>query len=313
MCAVAFVAGSAIAQAPVRGPIRILVGFTPGGTTDTAARLLAADVQDALGVPVLVENKPGAGGRIAAEALVHAAPDGSTLLLVPLFVPVLAPLVFKHLNYDPVTDFAPVTQVATYPIAFFVGADHPARTLPEFVAWAKANPAHADYGTVAAGSLPHFFGVMIGKASGIDMVHVPYKGIASLVTDLLSGQLGAGVDALSDVLAQHRAGKIRIIATSGTQRSKLLPTVATFREQGFADIEGDGWIGMYAPAKTPQGVLDRVSAALVASLRNRELREKLVTLGLEPTGTTAAAFADIVKRDTVRWKPIVEASGFTAD
>ncbi len=158
------------------GSIRILVGFAPGGTTDIAARLIAAEISEASGRTIVVENKPGASGRIVAEALKNATPDGTTLMLVPIVVPVIAPLVWKDLSYDPAKDFAPITHVAGYQYAFFVGLDHPARTMQELVAWMKAHPKQANFGTPGAGSLPHFLGMMIGKAAGIDMVHVGHRG-----------------------------------------------------------------------------------------------------------------------------------------
>lgn len=303
------------AQAPValKGPVRIIVGFAAGGSSDIAARMLADKLKDSLDVPVIVENRVGAGGRIAAEALKNAVPDGSTFLLVPVVVPVLAPLVYKQLSYDPAKDFAPVAQVATYQFALAVGPNHPARTVAEFVAWLKVHPTQANFGSPASGSLPHFFGLMIGKETGVEMIHIAYKGGAPLATDLMAGQIPAGVDALSDMIELHRGGKIRIIATSGVQRSPLLPTVATFKEQGFAAIEGTGWIGVYAPAKTPAALVDQVSAAIGVALNGPELRERFVNLGYEPTGTTPAQLAAIMVADTARWGPIIKASGFTAD
>jgi tripartite-type tricarboxylate transporter receptor subunit TctC len=301
------------AQVALKGSVRIIVGFAAGGSSDIAARMLADKLKDSLGVPVIVENRVGAGGRIAAEALKNAAPDGATFLLTPVVVPVLAPLVYKQLNYDPAKDFAPVAQVATYQFALAVGPNHQAKTVAEFVAWLKANPTQANFGSPAPGSLPHFFGLMIGKATGVEMVHIPYKGGAPLAADLMGGQIPAGVDALSDMIELHRGGKIRIIATSGAQRSPLLPTVATFKEQGFAAIEGTGWIGVYAPAKTPAALIDQVSAAIGSALKIPALRERFIDLGYEPTGTTPEQLAAIMAADTVRWGPIIKASGFTAD
>jgi tripartite-type tricarboxylate transporter receptor subunit TctC len=317
-CIAAFVLGAAAAcgvqaQTALKGPVRIIVGFAAGGSSDIAARMLADKLKDSLGVPVIVENKVGAGGRIAAEALKNATPDGSTLLLVPVVVPVLAPLVYKQLSYDPARDFAPVAQVATYQFAFAVSPGVPAKTVPEFVAWLKANPAQANFGSPAPGSLPHFFGLMVGKVTGVEMIHVAYKGGAPLANDLMGGQIPAGVDALSDMIELHRGGKIRIIATSGAQRSPLLPTVATFKEQGFAAIEGTGWIGVYAPAKTPPAVIDQISTAIGTALRTPELRERFLNLGYEPTGTSAERLAAIMVADTARWGPIIKASSFTAD
>jgi len=302
----------AYAQAPIRGPVRIMVGFAAGGSSDVAARLIGESLKNSLGVSVVVENKVGAGGRIAAEALKNAAADGSTLLLTPIVVPVLAPLVYKQLAYDPARDFAPVTQVATYQFALAVGPSHPARNVAEFVTWMKANPGQASFGSPAPGSLPHFFGLMIGQATGVDMVHVAYKGGVPLATDLMGGQIPCGIDALSDMIELHRAGKLRIIATSGAERSPLLPMVATFREQGFPSIEGSGWIGVYVPAGTPAATIDRLSSAIVAALKSPELRERLIKLGYEPTGTTPRELAAIMSADTARWAPIIKASGFSA-
>jgi tripartite-type tricarboxylate transporter receptor subunit TctC len=309
----ALLSAQACAQVALKGPVRIIVGFAAGGSSDIAARMLADKLKDSLSVPVIVENRVGAGGRIAAEGLKNAAPDGTTFLLVPVVVPVLAPLVYKTLNYDPAKDFAPVAQVAVYQFALAVGPNHPAKTVLEFVAWLKANPTQANFGSPAPGSLPHFFGLMIGEATGVEMTHIAYKGGAPLANDLMGGQIPAGVDALSDMIELHRGGKIRIIATSGAQRSLQLPTVATFKEQGFAAIEGTGWIGVYAPAKTPVAVIDKVSAAIAGALKNPDLRERFINLGYEPTGTTPEQLSTIMATDTGRWGPIIKASGFTGD
>jgi len=311
--AVSLSGSAAHAQTALKGPIHILVGFAAGGSSDIAARLLGENLKDTLGVAVIVDNKVGAGGRIAAEALKNAAADGTTFMLVPVVVPVLAPLVYKQLSYDPAKDFAPVAQVGTYPFAFAVGPANPARTVAEFIAWVKANPAQANFGSPAPGSLPHFFGLMVGNATGIELIHIAYKGGAPLATDLMGGQIAAGVDALSDMIELHRSGKIRIIATSGAQRSPLLPSVATFKEQGFPSIEGSGWIGVYAPAKTPPAIVMQVSSAIAAALKGPELRERMQHLGYEPTGTTPDELASIMAADAARWGPIIKASGFSAD
>ena len=312
--AVAAVApAGAHAQNRAQQPLRILVPLPAGSTSDVVARLIADGVRNAVGRPVIIENKPGASGRIAADALKHAAPDGKTLMLAPIAVPVIGPLVFKKLGYDPVKDFAPVAQVATYEFALAVAADHPARTVSELVAWAKANPARATLGTPGAGSLPHFLGVMLGQAARIELAHVAYKGVAPLEAELMSGQIAAGISALSDLVALHRAGKLRILATSGAARSPLLPEVPTFRQQGYPAVEAAGWHGVYAPAGTPQPVIDQLSTAIVAALRTPELREKFLALGLEPTGTTPQTLAAIMAADTARWAPIIKAAGFTAE
>jgi len=303
----------ATAQTALKGPLRIVVGFAAGGSSDIAARLIADKLKDELGQPVIVENKTGAGGRIAAEALKTAPADGTTLLLVPVVVPVLAPLVYRQLAYDPAKDFAPVTQIATYQFGYAVGANHPAKNVAELIAWMRANPTQANFGSPAPGSLPHFFGLAVGRATGVDMVHVAYKGGAPLATDLMGGQIPVGIDSLSDLLQLHRAGKIRIIATSGAARSPLLPEVATFREQGFPSIEGTGWIGIYAPAKTPKAIVEELSARIVKVVRLPDVRDRLLNLGYEPTGTTPEELSTIMAADTARWGPIIKASGFTAE
>ena len=305
--------GVADAQEPPKGPVVILVGFSAGGTTDLIARLMAEKIENALRRPVVVENKPGAGGRIAAGALKSATPDGATLMVAPIVVPVLAPLVYRQLDYDPVRDFAPVAQVAQFQFAFAVGADHPARTLSQFVDWAKSNHSRASFGTPGAGSIPHFLGVMIATATGIEMTHVAYQGLPRLTSDLIGGQIPAAIYALPDLIALHRAGKIRILATSGASRSPLSPMVPTFSEQGFASIEATSWVAIYAPAKTPDPLVARLSGVISTSLQAPELRERLVGLGYEPTGTTPAELAAIMAADTTRWAPIIKASGFHAE
>jgi len=301
------------AQNLVKGPVRIIVPVAAGGTSDISARLIADKMKDAIGQPIVVENKPGATGRIAVEALKNAAPDGNTLLLAPVVVPVIAPLVFKQLNYDPTKNLVPVAQVAKFQYAFAVGPHHPAKTIAEFIAWARAHPAQANFGTPGAGSVPHFFGVMVGRATGVELVHVAYKGLNSVLTDLIGGQIASGISALSDFAELHRAGKIRILATSGAERSPLLPEVPTFKEQGFPAIEGVGWNGVYAPARTPKPVIDQLSSAIINALRAPELRQKFIAVGLEPTGTTPEELAAIMAADAARWDPIIKASGFAAD
>jgi tripartite-type tricarboxylate transporter receptor subunit TctC len=305
--------GLAPAQGLVKQPLRIIVPLPAGAQTDVVARLVADALRDDLGQPVVVDNRPGGTGRIAVDALKSAAPDGSVLLFAPVAVPVVLPLVVKDPGYDPAKDLAPVTQVSRYRFAFAVAASHPAQTLPEFVAWAKANPARATYGTAGAGSLPHLLGVMLRQASAIDFEHVAYRGAATVEADLMSGQIGAGITGLWDVVPLHRAGKLRLLATSGAERSPVVPAVPTFREQGYPTVEAVGWHGVYARAGTPRHVIDRYAAAIAAAVQAPALREKLVALGVEPTGTTPEALAAIMAADTARWRPIIKASGFTSE
>ena len=302
-----------LAQAQVDKPVRLLVGFAPGGSADIAARLIAERLAAELKHNVVVENKPGAGGRIAATMLKDAAPDGSTLMLAPIVVPVLAPLVFSKLAYDPLADFAPVAHVANFQFGLSVNTGHPAKSVQELVAWFKANAAQANFGSPAPGSLPHFFGVMISRGAGIDLVHVPFNGGGPLMNALVGNQVSSGIDTLVDQIEMHRGGKTRILATSGAARSPLLPDVPTFAEAGLKGVEGTSWFAVYAPAKTSAATVRQLNAAINKALEAPEVKERFAKLGLEPTGGSAADLAAIMKRDTERWGPVVKASGFKGD
>ena len=304
---------AATASAQIDRPVKILVGFAAGGSADIAARLLAERMQPELKQTVVVDNKPGAAGRIAAEMLKNAPPDGGTIMLAPIVVPVLAPLVFSRLSYDPVVDFAPVARVADFQFGLSVNAANPIRSVSELITWSKFNASLANYGTPAPGSLPHFFGVQIAKATGVDYVHVPVNGGAPAMNALVGNQVGFVIDTLVDGIEMYRAGKTRILATSGAARSPLLPEVPTFGEAGLAGIEGVSWFAVYAPAKTPDAVVRQLNAAINKALAAPGLRERFMRLGLEPTGGTPADLAAVMKRDTERWAPVVKASGFRAD
>ena len=303
----------ATSWAQAQSTIRLVVGFAPGGSADIAARLISERMAVELKQPVVVENKPGAGGRIAAEQLKNAAPDGNTLMLTPIVVPVLAPMVFAKLPYDANTDFAPVAHVANFQFGLSVNASHPAKSVSELVAWFKTHPAQANFGSPAPGSLPHFFGVMLARGAGLDLVHVPFNGGGPLMNALVGNQVSSGIDTLVDQIEMHRGGKTRIMATSGATRSPLLPDVPTFAEAGLKGVEGSSWFAMYAPAKTPEATIRTLNASINRALASAELREKFAKLGLEPTGGSPADLVAVMKRDTDRWGPVVKASGFRAD
>jgi len=307
LCIVA--AGVAPAQ-EIKGPIKIVVPYPAGGGSDVAARLIADKMKDLLGQTVIVENKPGAGGRIGTEYVKTQPSDGSTLLVVNPALFVVAPVVFSKLPYDPDTDFAPVSLITTYQFCLSVPATSPIKSVKELIEWIKKNPNQANYGSPAAGSLPHFFGLMIGKAAGVEMVHTSYNGSAPLVTALIGNQIPMGVDAY-DAQSAYHPDKIRILATAGTTRKN--PEIPTFIELGYKDIEGIGWNGMVAPAKTPKPIVDKLSAAIVKAVKMPDVVEKIEKLGNEPVGTTPEGFAAILKRDRERWTPIIKASGFKAE
>ncbi len=313
LCAIGFFTAS-VAQAqdtPV-GPIHMLLGFADGGSY-AIAKLLTDNIAKAMGQPVVIEPKPGATGQIAAEALKNAPADGSTLYLAPIAVAVLAPLVFHNLRFDPVKDFSPVAQVITFRYALAVSPHHPAKTIPEFVAWAKAHPKQASYGTPGAGSVPHFIGTMMNQVTGMELLQVPYKGGGPMQADLMSDQIPCGIDGMGNLIESHRAGRLRILAVSGAERSPLAPSIPTFREQGLTTSDVVGWIGVFAPARTPKATVDRLSVAINEVLRTPSIREKYFALGFEPMGTTPEEFASIIAADSARWAPIIKASGFKAD
>ena len=301
------------AQAQDRQPTRVLVALPPGSTSDVVARLVAEVLRERLAQPVVVENLPGASGRVAVQAFKAAAPDGRTLLLAPIFIPVVAPLVLKVPGYDPAKDLVPVTQVGKYEFALAVGDHHPARTLAQFVAWAKTNPAAASIGNPASGSLPHFVAFALGQAAGVDLLHVPYRGTAQMESELVGSQIAAGVGTVTDLAPLHRAGKVRVLATSGATRSALLPEVQTFREAGYPSIEFAGWHGVFAPGGTPAPTVERLSEWIAVSLKTPEMRKRFVALGLEPTGTTPDELKAAMTADRARWAPVIKAAGFKAE
>lgn len=300
------------AQVSDARPARIMLAFE-GGSASGVALYLAEQLREPLRRPVLVEEKPGAGGRIAALALKNAAPDGTTVAMLPIAVPVLAPMTFRDVQYDAMHDFSPISQIASYRFGFAVPANHPAKSFPDYVVWLRSHPSQAFYGSPAAGSLPHFLGVLISKSIGMDMTQVAYKGFGPMSTDLISGTIPAGISSISDLIQLHRAGRLRILATSGTEPESQLLQVPTFIEQGYPDVQASGWVGFFAPAKTPSSVIHEWSRALAATLRSAQTRQKLIELGLDPTGTTPEELTAIMAADIARWGPIVKASGFHAD
>jgi tripartite-type tricarboxylate transporter receptor subunit TctC len=295
------------------GPIRILVGFPPGGGSDLIARLAAERMRVALDAPVVVENRPGAGGMLAAEALKNAAPDGRTLMVSPIAVTIFAPLVNAGLRFDPPKDFAPLSLAASYQLALAVGPASPAKTLKEYIEWVRADRARGAYGVPTLGGPPHFFGVMLARATRLELVSVPYKGGPPLVADLVGGQVPAGITSLADFVSHHQSGKLRLLGTSGTGRSAVAPDVPTFKELGFDEIEGDGWQAFHTTAGTPRPTIERLSAVIAAAIRSPEVSNRLLATGLEPVGSTAEELASRMRADLARWAPIVKASGYRAD
>jgi len=301
------------AQDKIDKPVHIIVGFPAGGTADIMARAVADKMKDSLGQPVIVENRPGAIGRIAADAVKAAPPDGSMIMVMPIGPMAVVPHTYKTLSYDPIKDFAPIGMGSTFQFAIAAGPMSGAKTWPEYVVWAKANPGKSAYATSGAGSLPHFFGLLLARESGIEMLHVPYKGSAAYMNELIGGNVPTAVDAIADLTEQHRAGKIKILASSGAKRSTAVPDVPTFTEIGIKGGEAEGWFGFFAPAKTPKAIVDQLNRSLNQALQSPEIAERLTNLGLDPKTTTPEEFGRILAADYAKWGPVVKASGFTAE
>jgi tripartite-type tricarboxylate transporter receptor subunit TctC len=303
------------ARAQTLDTAKIFAGFAAGGTVDVTARRVADKLRDVYAKSVVVENRTGAGGQIALSALKTATPDGSTFLVTPMSMLGIYPHTYKKLPYDPVADFAPVSQAVQFDFGFAVGPMVPAtvKTLAEYVAWCKANPANANFGSPAAGSVPHFVAELFGRAAGLDLKHVPYRGTQPAIVDLMGGQVSAVSGPVGEFLQHLASGKARLIATSGAARNKFAPTVPTFAEQGFKDLVFNEWFAFYLPAKTPAEVVNKLSGAIKAALASPEVIDGLAQMGLEAKSSTPAELAALLKRDTERWAPLVKTIGFTAE
>jgi tripartite-type tricarboxylate transporter receptor subunit TctC len=253
-----------------------------------------------------------ADGRIGVNDVKVAAPDGNTLLLTPIAPMSVYQSVYARLDYDPIKDFAAVTQLCSFDFGIAVGPQIKVTSLRELVAWAKANPKQANFAVPGAGTLPHFLGVMLGRAANIDLRDVPYRGSAAGLADVIAGHIPFIVTTTSDLVQMHNAGRVRVLATSDKQRSTFLPDVPTLRESGY-DLVATGWYGVFAPAKTPPETIDRLNKAIVDAVHSADIEKKMLALGLQPTGTSAAIFANIVQGDARMWAPAVKASGFTPE
>ena len=304
----ALAAASRPAQAQVgEQPIRIIFPFAAGGVGDVLGRIMAEHLRAAINKPVILENRTGAAGRIGVQAVKAAPPNGMVLLLTPIAPISVYPHFYNRLEYDPFTDFEPLSQLATFEFALAVAKRVPAGTLEELVAWLTANPKEQSFGTPGAGTLPYFFALQFGEKSGLKLTHAIYRGSAAAVADLVAGQIPFVVTSTSDFIEQHRAGLVRVLATS--EKQPFIAGIPTFEESGFA-IRGNSWYAMYAPAKTPAAILDQYSGILAAGVNTPETRQRLVAMGFQPTGTTRARLAEIQQADSEFWRPIIKASGF---
>jgi tripartite-type tricarboxylate transporter receptor subunit TctC len=297
---------------PVHSTARILVGFPPGGPTDVIARLLAEQMK-AYASSTIVENRPGAGGRVVMDVLKNSAADGSVMVLTPAVAMCLYPHVYKSLSYDPQQDFAPVTTILTTSMLFVVGPLVPSsvKTLADFIAWCRSNPTQSSYGSPGAGSPLHFLGVMLSRAANFEYLHVPFQGTAPSIQSMLGSQIASCISPIGPFVPHIRAGTLRALATTGAQRSPLLPDVPTIAEAGFPALQFTEWFGIFVPARTPSGTVETLSSALRTTLQTKEVQAGLANQSVDVAGHTPADFARQIKADFDRWGPIVKASGFT--
>lgn len=310
-CLVVVLAAAALsAQAqPLDGPLRIVVGYAPGGSSDRVARIVGEKLQAKLGVPVLVDNKTGAGGRLAAQQVRTTPANQNVLMLANPAVMVVAPLVFKDNGYDAERDFVPVSHVNNYEFAVAVGTAIPVRELSHLLAWLRANPGKANFGVPATGSLPHFFGLMAGAKAGVDAQVVGYRGSAPLLTDLMGGQVAVAFDTFDTVLPQHEAGKIRILAVSGEKRSPHAPNIPTFQEAGL-DLAATGWNTFFAPASMPKGKVEALAKAIREVMLDPDTVRKFNDAKMTPVASTPAQTEAMLKAFRAQWSPVVQKSGY---
>ena len=302
-------AASAPAQDYPARPVQLVVGLPAGGGADVVARALAAAIGDRLGQTVIVENRTGSGGLIAAESAARAAPDGYTLLFGTVSYNAIFASLYKKLPYDPVKDFAPVSMLATYPLVLVVAASSPHRTLPEFIAAARSAPGRLSYASAGNGTPLHLAMETLKTRAGLDIVHVPYRGGVQATGDLLNGQIHVIFDTLPTQLANIRAGKVRALAITGAARSSLLPDVPTMAEAGMPDFGLGGWFALFAPSATPRPVLARLHTAVSTALEVPAVRQRLLQLGAEPMASTPEELARFQRAEIVRWGQAVRESG----
>ncbi len=294
-------------------PVRFVVGFTPGGPSDILARALGDRLAAQLGQPIVVENRPGAGGNVAAEAVAHGAPDGHTWLLGNNSILATNQALYRRLPYDPARDFAPVALVAVQPNILVVHPAVPARSVAELVAYAKMHPGKLNYASSGSGAAAHLAGELFKAMTGVDMVHVPYKGAQPALTDVLGGQDQLMFATSASVIPYIKAGRLRALAVTTAQRSPALPELPTVAESGVPGFEATTWHGVVVPAATPRAVVLKLNEEINRALADPQLRARLDALGAEVAGGTPEQFAEYIAREIPKWTKVVLESGARAD
>ena len=299
----------AAAQTYPQRAIHLIVPFPPGGGNDTVARAIAQQTGPALGQPIVVDNRPGAGGIIGADAAARSAPDGYTLFLGGVASHAVNPHMHTRLPYDPVKDFAPITLVASAPSVLVVHPSVPARTIQEFAAHARANPGKLNYASNGNGSSSHIAAVLYETNAGVKMTHVPYKGVGPALTDLMTGRIEVMFNSIVAILPHIQAGKLRALAVTSKARSSLLPDVPTVAESGWPQYEAGSWYGILAPAGTPSAIIDRLHQEIVKSLKDPEVQKRLAAEGADVIGSTPQEFAAHIRGELARMGQAVKAAG----
>jgi tripartite-type tricarboxylate transporter receptor subunit TctC len=296
-------------------PIRILVGFPPGGATDAIGRAVADKLPGVLGQPVIVDNKPGVGGRMAADMLLAAPADGLTFMVAPNATPTFQMLVFKdQLKWNILKDFAPVASFASYPLGMAVAANLGINNAREFVEWVRKHPGKASFGTPGLGGQNHFLGLQFAKTAGIDLPVTPYKGSPPMVTDLVGGHVPSAVSLLDGMMAHHRSGRIKVVGVFTKERSPLMPDIPTFAEQGFDVTSGEAWTGIWAKAGTPKADVQRMERAIQQVLQMPEVREVMSQrLMVHPVFRNGAELDALQRAELAHWEPVIKSSGFKPD
>lgn len=311
-CALAL--ATPFAQAQDKPPLKLVIGFPPGGALDTLARAVAEQLRASTGDTVLVESRPGAASRIAIESVKRAPSDGRTVLLASSAPFILFPMTYKRLDYDLDRDFLPVAHLVDVPTVIATGASSPYQTFAQYTAWVRAQPGRGSVGLTNLGGALHFSVLALSKAIGTPLTPVAYKGGAPLVQDVVGGHVPLATDALGSQLELHRAGKVRILAVSGLERNRALPDVPTLKELGIdAFVHANAWYGAFVPAATPKATVQALEKALLAAVQQPQVQSQLQRAGLEPTGLDAAAAARKLREEREFWRPIVEASGFKSE
>jgi len=299
------------ASAQDKPPLKILVGFPPGGSADVMGRLVADALRQDFST-IVVENKPGAGGRIALAAVKAAKPDGQTVIVLPSGPMVLFPHVYKKLDYDAVKDFTPISLIGHFQFSVVSGPATQVKSVQEMISKSKSDPSTASYGTPGLGTLPHFMGVMMEQAAGISLNHVPFQGGGPANNALLGGHIGYKFDVVSETVELHRSGKVRILAVTGNKRDTQVPEVPTLKESGVP-MEATAWFAMYGPAQLPPDTLKRLESAMVRAIQQPQVRERLIQLGYDPVGSTSAELAAAQRADLARWEKPIKATGVTLE